>query len=146
MPNVNATPTNIVLAGKNYVIFPLTDNDNLALDEFVQGCYLRMAQASESESVIAIALREAINIRWTHPPGSRILLRNGGWGRIVFQALRLPIGTEYFNPCKGATVAEMNAMIVAHKRINDISESESGDENPTVASIEPSKEKNSTGA
>lgn len=137
--NINATPTTIVLAGKNYVIHPLTENDNAALDEFVQSQFLKLASLSESDKVIALALEEAINIRWMLPLGRKILLRNGGWARVIFQSLHLPVGTRYFNPCKGATESEMDQMVIAYRRVNDITKgSEAETDSPTVASKEQS--------
>jgi hypothetical protein len=85
----------LYLGGKEYLLSPLTDRDDLELTDYVRQRYIRNARdwsrsmsRQDRDEIMSVALRTASNLSWRSDDGRAILSTPDGLARLAWQGVR----------------------------------------------------------
>jgi len=113
------TPTTVTLNGTLFNLFPLTDEDNELLHEYVRKKYLdTVVKATSNLDIIGLACDRIQTMLWTREPGNNFMIKRAGIAKLMEVGCRNPLA---YAAAMAATKEEIANAFIGFRRVNSLS-------------------------
>jgi len=128
--DVTQTGLEVELGGKRYHLSPLDDQDHADLDSFVQSKFIDNARRSVPEdapqavfdSVMAVAMRQAMGLSWLFDPGKRVMRTVEGHAMVAWTAIKHRHPDADYKEIRAALMhpKTLSYFVAMHRKVNEL--------------------------